>query len=929
MKMYDFDGNIRENHYQQVTSTALFTAQGTPDPHGLCSNVIFGITPEDRQNRYGYIDLGERFLHPLFYKRVLKRAWKGIDDIVSATVKYSITANGELVEDENGGTGLPWLYKNFEKIKFRNIDIIEGEEDGVEISVFKQDVRAMIKKNDKNTLFINKMMVIPIAFRDIDLSAGQMGIDTLNGYYRNLLNKVKLLKENKEVTLFDQDKLRFQIQLTLVAIMDHFKSITFGKLGLQRKRALSKNVDFGSIIVLSAREFNSDKFDGEAVSIDRTGFPLTSVVANCHLFINRRIQAFLTAQPMLDKKGNEISLMDKELYYDSEKIREYNEIYEHSVSERFTKILNPKEDGYVQFTYTENGKTKTRPLTITDLMYMFAYTEMELTERHAMITRHPTMDSFNIIPTLIHVESCIRIKEIEAYGTTFPYYPDIDYILDKYNLDNVDAAIEAEKEISGFFVESQKMSSLQFEGMNADLDGDKNIVRYIFSDEANAECKAQREKITSAFDMKMSNMKILGKDAAQALFSFTAFLKGAPMAKKETIDKVLEIEPSDISVSWLFKELRLADTTKFKKLNDIHDLVLLPAGVYVDKPTTCTLGQIILWKLLFMECHIPFTPEPLDKGRVKKIFTAIGQKILDKEIDMETYKRMENRYESFGMRISSFVNPTISPDMLCLTPEILELKEKLLKDNAEALANDDIIVAGKVEKELLDKIAEVYANDPQYEFYASGVADVNNTFKTMAVMQGALPQDTKFNSFKVVTSSLNEGTSKTDLRYVGNTAVAGGYSRGKSPEEGGAMAKAANYVYQTMMLDKHGTDCGTKDYVNIYIDPSYAHEYIGRYVVEGSNLVCLTKENLSNYSGKTVPMRSVLTCKSKNICSKCAGEFIYQMYGIYDKEIAFGLKLSKQQHEIVQKRMKLSHDVTLHFKDVKMDNFVRSKKLEK
>ena len=933
MKIYNFDKEIREKGYMQVTSPNLFTAQGTPDPDGLVSNVIFGITPLDRQDRYGYIDLGERFLHPLIYKRVLKRSWRDIDGLLSGTERYSISEKGELIPDEKGGTGIKWLYDNFEKIKFKNIDIIdEDEASDVDSSLFKQDVRTLFKKNDKMTLFPNKLMVIPVAFRDVDIRDSVMGIDTLNGLYRNILNKCRILKENKEVVLFDQNKIRFQIQLQLCAVSDHLKGINFGKRGLQRKRALSKNVDFGSIIVLSAREFRSDSFEDDAIGIDKTGFPLTSVVANCHLFINRRVQSFLIGLPMMDKKGNEISLVDKELYYDSERIREYNDIYEHSVSERFTKIKNPKEDGYVMFNYTENGEEKSRPLTITDLMYMFAYTEMELTERHAMITRHPTMDSFNIIPTLIHVESTIRTKHIQAYGIDFPYYPDIDYILNSFNLDDTDEAIEAERVISGYFVESQKMSSLQFVGMNADLDGDKNIVRYVFSNEANEECRQQMQKITSAFDMKLSNVKILGNDSAQTLYSFTAFVKGAKMANKEAVKKIHEIEPKDISVSWLFKELRLADTTKFTKLNDVHDLINLLPGEYgtsSKEGSQCTIGQLILWKLLFMECKIPLMNEPWTGKVMDKVFNQVGQNIKDGIIDMDTYKRMENRYESFSMRIGSFINPSISPSMLCLTPEILELKGKLLKENEEALKNNDIVVAGEIEDKLLDAVKQTYKDDPAFELMASGVAKLGNTFKTMAVMQGAMPQDTQFNKFQVVTNSLNEGTPKTDMTYVSNTAVVGGYSRGKGPEEGGALAKTANYVYQTIMIDKHGTDCGTKVYPEIEIRAEYATSYLGRYIVEGNSLVLITKDNLAKYTGKKVKMRSVLTCKSKNICSKCAGEFIYEMYDIYDKPIAFGLKLNKQQHELVQKRLKLSHDVTVHFKSLDFNNFVPSDKKEK
>ena len=92
--------------------------------------------------------------------------------------------------------------------------------------------------------------------------------------------------------------------------------------------------------------------------------------------------------------------------------------------------------------------------------------------------------------------------------------------------------------------------------------------------------------------------------------------------------------------------------------------------------------------------------------------------------------------------------------------------------------------------------------------------------------------------------------------------------------------------------------------------------------------VKIDESNFSKYAGREMEMRSVLTCKDEMICSKCAGDLPYEMLNVWDKPVNFGLKLNKQQHELVQKRLKLSHDTSVKFKGLNFDTFYPTKKRE-
>ena len=462
---------IRARSARPVSSTILFTANGTPDMDGLLSSSIFGISAEDRRRMNGYIDLKDKYIHPLIYKRVFKRSFKNIDGIISGKVKYKITDNGELEEDENGKTGLKFLYDNIGTLKFRNINNDLEEEDEMELSLFKQDVRRLMKRYDRDQLFIDKFLVVAVAFRDIDMTSGtSMGIDELNGMYRSLINKINVVQDNKETALFDINYMKYQVQMNIVQIFEHFKGILFGKFGIQRKRALSRNVDYGSRVVITPPEHKSERFDDSVVNIDRSGLPLSQIAANCFLFIGRRIKSYLINLNIVDSKGNAFSGEDKEMYYNSAKIKEYKDIYVHAWGERLKIIKAPDDKTPVIFNYEENGEKKSRPLTITDLMYMFSYTEIEIVEKHSLGTRHPVQSIFNTIPQKIHVLSTLRTKKISIDGLEYPYYPDLEYIMDRYDLEDIDEAISAEKELSGYFVEAKKISTLHCVGAGADFD---------------------------------------------------------------------------------------------------------------------------------------------------------------------------------------------------------------------------------------------------------------------------------------------------------------------------------------------------------------------------------------------------------------------------------------------------------------------------
>ena len=125
--LFDFDEFIDLNHLKEVTSPIVFQRGNVPDPFGLLSTDIFGIDVRSRKNKFAYTSLGGHFFHPHVYKS-FKRLYRNIERIVNGSEYYRISETGTLVKDEeNGETGIEFLYDNWEKInKVLDTDIVDA-----------------------------------------------------------------------------------------------------------------------------------------------------------------------------------------------------------------------------------------------------------------------------------------------------------------------------------------------------------------------------------------------------------------------------------------------------------------------------------------------------------------------------------------------------------------------------------------------------------------------------------------------------------------------------------------------------------------------------------------------------------------------------------------------------------------------------------
>lgn len=105
------------------------------------------------------------------------------------------------------------------------------------------------------------------------------------------------------------------------------------------------------------------------------------------------------------------------------------------------------------------------------------------------------------------------------------------------------------------------------------------------------------------------------------------------------------------------------------------------------------------------------------------------------------------------------------------------------------------------------------------------------------------------------------------------------------------------------MLDKKGSDCGSKSYIDIKLTSKNIDKFMYRYIKEGGKYIMLSPDVIKKYVGKTVQMRSPMHCTGKKLCNMCAGDIFYKM-NIEN----VGLLTSQISSDMLNASMKKFHD---------------------
>lgn len=535
--LLDIDEFIKKNELKEVKNPIYFDKNKLPTPDGLLSNDIFGITKEERANRFAYIDLHGIFLHPLIYK-----LWGNLDsrikNIVFGTNTYSLDASGNLVEDPNGKTGIKFLKDNFDKIKIKTTD-----------SSKRDRIIQFIKKSGK-ACFITKYPVIPAYYRDVNTEDGKMGVGDINKYYNSLIIAARSLEEAHDYGLTLIHAQVGRMQEILLSIYNYFGAGNPdvktsgvgmpGKLGVIRRTNMSKTTDYSSRLVISAPELKVEDLDDLDVDMDYSLVPLSSLCVNFLPFMVYWIRRYFEEEfsgkskyTYTDATGKvtEAPIADYQVVFSDDRIRKELDRFVHGYSNRFVPIEVPVAPGflkrgekiYLRFKgrkvskeYKEGDDITKFPIQERLLTWcdIFFWAANDVTKgKHILITRYPIDSFYNQFPTRIRVASTIETEPMIV--TTFhdKFYKAYPKITQKDVMERVDT--------SNRFKDTLNLCNAYLNSIVGDYDGDQVTVKGIYSNEANDELDKQMQSKIHYIGLNSKTVMEVDKETIQALYCFT------------------------------------------------------------------------------------------------------------------------------------------------------------------------------------------------------------------------------------------------------------------------------------------------------------------------------------------------------------------------------------------------------------------------
>lgn len=473
-ELFDIDRYIKTNDLKEVKSQHIYRTQNMFNPEGLFSEEIFGQTSEEQKYRCGYIKLPVHVFNPSVAKTIIARSGGIIRKMAYGETKCSLK-NGVLIPDKEGQyCGLKDLYDIWEQIDIRKT-----------LNTRSNDNIDILTKSPKRLLFNDKVLVLPPAFRPIGMRNGRRTKNELNSLYTHLIG----LKSVTAHTTSNVYQIYAKFQDGVMNIYTYIHDYVGSKNGFFQKHLLAKTTTFTARNVISAPRYNTGN---PAVGIFRTGYPLHTCATLFRPIISFQMKQFFTYSNIQDIHINpeEVKSNLIQNIYDNKMIEDLLTIYMENPGSRFRIMyLDEENTKPIQFEYldVQKNQTVTRPLTLTDVIYMCCKSAIEDAGRMVYTVRYPIGDYLGAFFTKVHVLSTLETTRIQFKGRNYDYYPIID--LEKPH-----------NRVATSFIETVNMSNSRLKALGADYDGDTIKSVGLWSDEANK--KAEELMYSKIYNIK-------------------------------------------------------------------------------------------------------------------------------------------------------------------------------------------------------------------------------------------------------------------------------------------------------------------------------------------------------------------------------------------------------------------------------------------
>lgn len=345
-------------------------------------------------------------------------------------------------------------------------------------------------------------------------------------------------------------------------------------------------------------------------------------------------------------------------------------------------------------------------------------------------------------------------------------------------------------------------------------------------------------------------------------------LSGYFFVNPENINELIKIEDAQVGVP-LFR-MRSYIELKAGEVDNLSDDV------------TTTYGNVLY---NYMCIVYPFGNKiPFLTGRwsPKKVESLIVDRFAEKQ-DVAPEERSPHliyvdeylRFTDAMFNLTAFPQlcvPACTEKTMTPPPGIVEFRTELLK-KYEGRLHDPAVIA-EIDAQIIQYLKDWMKNDPGMNFLINEKS-FNVVRKKLFGIGGAEAGLDDNVSMDLITKSLSEGWQIDKFATLNTNSRAGSFNRGSQTELGG---EAVKWLFRAASNSKvTADDCGSKLGITIDVPPNGFRDVLGFTAIiseDGSEQEKITSENVNNYLGKKVRLRSSMFCKldKTDYCRTCLGQ---------------------------------------------------------
>lgn len=334
---------------------------------------------------------------------------------------------------------------------------------------------------------------------------------------------------------------------------------------------------------------------------------------------------------------------------------------------------------------------------------------------------------------------------------------------------------------------------------------------------------------------------------------------------------------------------------------------------YVKDTTYSTLGLLVFNRYVLERCgaiqFLGYWNTPLEKKNLERLNVLVNNLVIADQLTTDDLANYIDSRDRMGFWCTSFLSVSITPALIRPMHNVNQRKKELFAQYDKEIHSDNpvnqIMAMNAIEKELMGMVRENLKNDSGYDLYASGDGNLDNNYKTINVMRGAVMNNVT-HRYDIVESSLMDGITKKDIPSFSNSITAAAYPSAVGTAEAGYMSKILMALLQSEHIDPNpDSDCGTTATIPLTITNKNKQYVLFRYINVGGKRVLTTMDNIDKFVGKTVQLYSPQCCKNDAICGKCAGRIFHNL-----NVTRVGLLTSQITQKLLNIKLKSKHDLS-------------------